>query len=275
MSRPFRFVAVFVGVVSFAASGPLFAQAQRAVGYLHEVSGSATVQESGGLPHKTSKGDTLVNGATVVTGPQSYVVLKFEDGTVVVLKEDTSFQIQSYSYNATAPEVSTASFNMVRGGLRMITGLVTYRNQDALRVATPMATISARGTHFLAELTNPLLVQVISGAVGVANTAGTATVVAGQVATVTSPSTLGTVRLAGTMPGPTLPDIVTPPATPGPIPVVAGGAATTGAVAAGGGGGTATGGGTIALGVAAAAAVAAGLAAAGGGGGGAGTPPRH
>lgn len=236
MIRLFRFLTVCVGVASFAASGPVSAQAQRAQGYIHEVSGTVTAQQLAGKPITASKGETLTTGTTLSTGPGSYAVLKFEDGTVVVLKENTTFQIQTYSFSAKAPEQSNAVFNMVRGGLRMITGLVTSRNRDALKVATPLATIGIRGTEFLAELINPLVVQTLVGSVSLTNAAGTVIVAAGQVASVASSTALGTVGAAGTIPPPNIPSVPLPPTTPVPVAAGAPAAGATGVGAAGGAG---------------------------------------
>jgi len=186
-----RFLArVFVvGYAALAMSGPSFAQ--RAQGYVQEVSGNVTAQVGTGQPAKVEKGQTLINNATITTAAQSFAVLKFEDGTAVLLKENTSFQIQNYTYNPKAPENANAIFNLVRGGLRMITGLVTSRNRDALKVATPLATIGIRGTEFIAELVNPLYLQVINGVISVTNGAGTVLFSIGQTAVVSSSTTLG------------------------------------------------------------------------------------
>jgi hypothetical protein len=189
MLHIFRFLALVVGFAAFAVSGPSFAQ--RAQGYVQEVSGNVTGQVGTGQPAKVEKGQTLVNNATITTAAQSFAVLKFEDGTAVLLKENTSFQIQNYTYNPKAPENANAIFNLVRGGLRMITGLVTSRNRDALKVATPLATIGIRGTEFIAELVNPLFIQVVNGVISVTNGAGTVLFSIGQTAVVTSSTTLG------------------------------------------------------------------------------------
>ncbi len=184
-----RFLALVVGLVVVAVSGPSFAQ--KAQGYVLEVSGNVTGQLGAGQPVKVEKGQTLVNNATITTSPNSYAVLKFEDGTSVLLKENTSFQVQNYAYNPKVPEDASAIFNLVRGGLRMLTGLVTSRNRDALKVATPVVTMGIRGTEFVATLVNPLYLQVLSGAVSATNAAGTVVFSAGQAAVVTSATTLG------------------------------------------------------------------------------------
>lgn len=220
-----------------------------AQGYVYELSGNVTAAVGAGQPLNVGKGQNLVNNTTLATGPKSHAVLKFEDGTVVVLKENSSFQIQNYRYDAKLPAESNAAFSMLRGGLRMITGVISSRNREAFRVGTPLATIGIRGTEFLAELVNPLIVQTISGVVSVSNVAGTVVVAAGQIGTVTTSATLGTVGAVGTVPGPNIPNVSTPPATPAPTPPGSP-AGLTGA-AAGGGGVAAVAGAAAAAGIAA------------------------
>jgi len=238
MRQVIRFLTATVfGVASFASSAPLFAQQ----GYVHEVSGNVLGQVGAGSPARVERGMTLPVNSTVTTEANSYAVLKFEDGTVVLLKENTSFQVQAYNYNPKAPENSNAIFNLLRGGLRVVTGLVTSKNRDSLRVATPHATIGIRGTEFTAELTNPLVVGVQVGAVSLTNAAGSVLVGAGQFASVASAKTLGSLisasqlgtalqfpniplPTAAPLPGP-------PPAGAGPIGGTLGGAAGIGAAA--------------------------------------------
>jgi hypothetical protein len=246
-----RFFALVVGFAAFAVSGPSFAQ--RAQGYVQEVSGNVTAQVGTGQSAKVEKGQTLINNATITTAPQSFAVLKFEDGTAVVLKENTSFQIQNYAYNAKAPENANAIFNLVRGGLRMITGLVTSRNRDALKVATPLATIGIRGTEFIAELVNPLYLHVVSGTITATNAAGTALVAAGQTAVVASSTTLGSLVPMSQVPAGAL-QMPSVPLTPVPTTVPPGAPV---------GGGVIGGAGAVGTAVAVGAAAVAGVAAAG------------
>jgi hypothetical protein len=211
MRHIIRFVvAIFVGAVSFASSAPLFAQQ----GYVHEVSGNVFGQVGAGQQARVEKGMTLPANSTVTTQAKSHAVLKFEDGTVVLLKENTTFQVQSYSFNPKIPENANAVFNLVRGGLRMVTGLLTSRNRDALRVATPLVTIGIRGTEFTAELTNPLFVACQVGAVSLTNAAGTLLVGAGQFASVATATQLGTLIPALQVP----PGVLNFPKVPLPAP---------------------------------------------------------
>jgi len=225
----YGFLALVAGLATVAVSGPSYAQ--KAQGYVLEVGGNVTGQVGAGQPVKVEKGQTLINNATITTSPQSFAVLKFEDGTAVLLKENTSFQIQHYAYNPKVPEDAGANFILVRGGLRMITGPVMSRNRDALKVATPLVTMGIRGTEFVATLVNPLYLQVLSGSVGATNAAGTVVFSAGQAAIVTSSTTLGSlIPITQAPPGvfqmPNFPLTAVPATIPSGIPV--------GGVAAGG-----------------------------------------
>jgi hypothetical protein len=199
------------------------------------------------------KGMTLPVGSTISTEANSYAVLKFEDGTVILLKQNTAFQVQAYSFNPKAPENANAVFSLVRGGLRFVSGLITSRNRDAVRVATPMVTIGIRGTEFTAELTNPLFVGVQVGAVGLTNAGGTLVVSAGQFASVATAAQAGTLIPATQLPAGILqfPKVALPPANP----VAVSSTATGGSI--GGGFGAAGAGTAAAVGAAAAAGVAA------------------
>jgi FecR-like protein len=228
MRRFFRLLAIAAfGVAGFVPSAPLFAQQ----GYVHDVSGTVSGQVGAGRSARVERGMTLPVNSTVTTEANSYAVLKFEDGTVVLLKENTSFHVQSYTYNPKAPENSNAIFNLVRGGLRLVTGLVASRNREALRVATSHATIGIRGTEFTAELVNPLFLGVQVGAVSLTNSAGSILVSAGQFASVAGPTAVGSLVGAGQIPAGALqfPKVALPttaplpgPPPPGPGPIGAG-----------------------------------------------------
>jgi hypothetical protein len=251
MNQIIRYLAAAIlGVASFASSAPLFAQQ----GYVHEVSGTVMGQVGSGQAARVDKGMTLPVGSTISTEANSYAVLKFEDGTVILLKQNTAFQVQAYSFNPKAPENANAVFSLVRGGLRFVSGLIASKNRDAVRIATPMVTIGIRGTEFTAELTNPLFVGVQVGAVGLTNAGGTLVVSAGQFASVATAAQAGTLIPATQLPAGILqfPKVALPPANP----VAVSSTATGGSI--GGGIGAAAGAGTAAVvGAAAAAGVAA------------------
>lgn len=151
----------------------------------------------------------------------------------------TSFHVREYRYEPGQVEKSNILFSMIKGGMRFITGLIAQRNKEAFRLSTPNATIGIRGTDFMVVMGNsPMYSQVMSGSIGMTNTAGTAVFTAGQTAIVASATTLPAAIAAAAVPAGTFTQLVAipvPPPTPAPAPAggatgsTAGGAATGGA----------------------------------------------
>lgn len=231
MIRFLRALVTGVGVAGFLASGAALA----AQGFLQEVNGDVSIATGAATPRKAVKNMHVEDNTTITTGAQSYAVLKFEDGTSVLIKENSSFQVQHYRYDAKNPERGNALFNLARGGLRLLTGLLSSKNRDALKVASPIATIGIRGTEFMMELVNPLYIQVINGVVSVTNAAGTMLVSVSQAAIVANAQTLGTLISqlpAGVLQFPNFP--LTPVPVTLPVqPLAALPGATVGAIGAG------------------------------------------
>jgi hypothetical protein len=81
-------------------------------------------------------------------------------------------------------------FDLLRGALRFVTGIVGSRNANTVALRVPQATIGIRGTDFMVALVNPAFVNVISGAVGVTNGGGTAVFGAGGIGSVANAGSL-------------------------------------------------------------------------------------
>ncbi|MDZ7750207.1 MAG: FecR domain-containing protein [Gammaproteobacteria bacterium] len=90
----------------------------------------------------------LYEGDVVETSSDSVAVLVFRDDTRVTLQSESRFVVEQYQYREQEPEKSSLLFRFVRGGLRVLTGLVARDNRERFRVATPVATIGIRGTGF-------------------------------------------------------------------------------------------------------------------------------
>jgi hypothetical protein len=142
----------------------------------------------------------IFSGATVNTGIGAQAILKFDDQQQVVLNENTTFRIADYRYRAAEPRGDRAVFDLLRGALRFITGIVGARNPKVVAVRIPQSTIGIRGTDFMVVLVNPAFVNVISGAVSTTNAAGTVVFGAGSIGQVASASTLAAPISASALP---------------------------------------------------------------------------
>lgn len=147
------------------------------------ISGIGTATSDDGEVRKLAKNDPIYSGDLINSGPGAYVNLRFADGAFFLLRPDTRFEVEDYSYQEPAnaeptadkpaasptasstpatPLVTAASqsngvasrafFRLVKGGFRAVSGLIGKVNHDDYRVATPVATIGIRGTRYTARL---------------------------------------------------------------------------------------------------------------------------
>ena len=220
MLKCYKFIVLVIGGLSLVGSSLAWA----AQGYIYEARGDVKAATGSALPQAVKKDQLLPDNTTVTVGPNSSATLKFEDGTVILLNENTTFQIQKYAYNDKDPSKISALFSMLKGGLRAVTGLISSRNREAFKVATPLATIGIRGTDFMVQLVNPLYVEVLVGTVDLSNAGGTQVFRVGQTAQVTSrtsmPRSIPAAPLGtfGAMPAAKLPAAVPGPAPAPPAP---------------------------------------------------------
>jgi hypothetical protein len=119
------------------------------IGVVMNVEGSLSAKGTdGALRPLASKGKVLA-GDTLFTGKDSYARIKFSDGGQISLRPTTQFRIDSYHYDEQQPGKDAAGFNLLKGSLRAISGLVGKRGDpDSYSVKTREATAGIRGTKF-------------------------------------------------------------------------------------------------------------------------------
>lgn len=152
-----------------------------ATAVVQTATGNVTAAIGTNAPTIITKDSALESGMTITTGDNSNVVMKFEDGQVVVLNANTTFKINRYTFNAAQPQNGNAFFSLVKGALRSISGMIGKHNNSGFRLHTPVATIGIRGTDFMAATGSPLYLSVGQGVVSATNGAGTGVFFAGQV----------------------------------------------------------------------------------------------
>jgi hypothetical protein len=126
------------------------------------------------------QGDIIGSRWTVMTGRDSHVVLRFDDGQLVALQSNSIFRIDTYTYDEASPGTGRMWLSLLTGGLRAITGLVGNTNRSGFGLGTSAATIGVRGTEFMTVDFQGVYSQVTDGLVSVANPAGTEVASPGQ-----------------------------------------------------------------------------------------------
>lgn len=145
MQRQFR-----LGLL--AAAMACCAGAAWADGTVQQSSGTITVQKPDGSVKVVQRGSEVDKGDTLNTERDSYAQVKFSDGGIVTLKPNTRIKIDDFVFKPNEPAKDSSTLSLLRGGLRMITGLIGKRgNPDAFKANTVTATIGIRGTTFTVD----------------------------------------------------------------------------------------------------------------------------
>ena len=112
------------------------------------VVGTVAAQRPDGAIRVLAKDSELVAGEIVSSEEASSARLRFADGSFVTLRPSSRLVIEAFAYDEANPDGDAAHFNLLRGGMRAITGAVGSRNPEAHRTSTAAGTIGIRGTDY-------------------------------------------------------------------------------------------------------------------------------
>ncbi|WP_288379857.1 FecR family protein [uncultured Massilia sp.] len=186
------------------------AWAAQVAGRVERLSGPLMAKKADGSVKVLAVKSEIESGDTLVSEKNTYAQIKFIDNSEITLRPGTTFKVENFAYDEGRPEGDQASFNLVKGGLRSITGLMGKRNKEKFSLKTPNATIGIRGTTFIVQwvdatapqatpgpsaLPPGLHLSVSDGAIVVSNPGGSLGFAAGQF---------------GYVPGPTQPPVIVP-----------------------------------------------------------------
>jgi hypothetical protein len=130
------------------------ARAEGAAGSVTHLSGVLFATHPDGTKKMLSIKSEIVKGDTLKTEVNTYARIKFSDGGEVVLRPETIFKIDSYSYGASQSQPDHFMVSLLKGGLRSVTGIIGKSNPENFKMKTETATVGIRGTHFGALLCN-------------------------------------------------------------------------------------------------------------------------
>lgn len=117
------------------------------------VNGSVVVQNSTG-ERPLQSGDALTAADRIVTGADSSASVVLRDGTVMVIGPSSRLELKAFSFDSTTHEGNLA-VSVLRGTMRMVTGLIGKTRHDAVKVDTPTSTVGILGTDFIVEVEEP------------------------------------------------------------------------------------------------------------------------
>jgi hypothetical protein len=180
-----------LALLCFAA----FAGAAQVAGTVMNLNGPLLAKKADGSAKILAVKSEVEQGDTLVTEKNTYALIKFIDNSEMTLRPGTTFTIDKFTFDADKADDDSASFTLIKGGLRSLTGLLGKRNKERFSMKTPAATIGIRGTTFIAQyvqagppsppalapgLAPGLHVHVIDGLIQLSNGGGAQQFSAGQ-----------------------------------------------------------------------------------------------
>ena len=184
---------ILIVVFCLCLSPAVFAEVVATVTHL---SGLLSVRPADGSSKVLAVGSAIQPGDTLATGRDTYARIRFLDASEVVLRPGSQVKVESFYYEQAKPDQDGFALNLLKGGMRAVTGLIGKRNKEAVRYTTPTATIGIRGTHFGALFCqgdcadvrtvsgkvpeDGLYVDVAQGSISLQNAAGTLVINTGE-----------------------------------------------------------------------------------------------
>lgn len=137
-----------LAIIAVAAPGQVWAAD---VGRVLLAAGD-TVAVRGNQSIRLAFGTAVQDRDVLRTGPASNLQVRFVDESIVSVRENSEFRIDEFRFAGTEDGSERAFFSLLKGGLRVITGLVGRFNNKNYRMSTTTATIGIRGTDYAARL---------------------------------------------------------------------------------------------------------------------------
>lgn len=129
---------------------PAAAPAELKAGFVKSVRGNVQLLAASGATRPASPGDALGAVDRIVTGPDSSAAVVLRDDTTLVVGPSSRLDLKEFHFDGTTHEGGML-LSLLRGSMRMITGLIGKTHPDAVRIETQTATIGIRGTDFIVQ----------------------------------------------------------------------------------------------------------------------------
>lgn len=139
----------FLALVALVSAASI-ASAQPA-GEVEFSRGVGFAQSPGEGPRTLGRGLALREGDRLTTSDGASAIVRLNDGTRMTVRPNSELVLQQYQFRENAPD-NGFLMQLVRGGLRAVTGVISKGSPNAARIQTSTATIGIRGTDFDARL---------------------------------------------------------------------------------------------------------------------------
>ena len=122
------------------------------VGYVARLEGRVTARDVNSQAQQLQINSQIFEGDRIETEIGARVQILMDDGAEVYLKEDSVIKISEYVITSGYGKESSSILDLLRGGLRKITGSIGASSLANYQVQTGLATIGIRGTDYVIKL---------------------------------------------------------------------------------------------------------------------------
>ncbi len=122
------------------------------VGYVVGLNGKASVSNVHGRMQALQVNAPVFEGDRLETGLGSSLHVMMDDAAEVFLKEDSVLLVSEYVITSGDDKKSSSVFDLLRGGLRKITGAIGANPAANYQLHTGVANIGIRGTEYVIKL---------------------------------------------------------------------------------------------------------------------------
>jgi hypothetical protein len=122
------------------------------VGHVSALSGEASARDANGREHPLQVRSAIYEGDRLETRVGSSLHLSLDDGAEVFLKPDSVLKVSEYVITNGYGKESSSVLDLLRGGLRTITGAIGASSVANYQLQTGVAAIGIRGTEYVIKL---------------------------------------------------------------------------------------------------------------------------
>jgi hypothetical protein len=133
-------------LAAWIAAVPALAQEAQPAGTILWAIGKVERIGADGTVQRLAKGDPVFEGDTLRTAAGSQAQLVMSDEALIAVRAESSVKLSRYSYQGREDGTERAMIELLKGGLRSITGAIGRSNKDNYELKNDMHVIGIRGT---------------------------------------------------------------------------------------------------------------------------------
>ncbi|MBU0688229.1 MAG: FecR domain-containing protein [Gammaproteobacteria bacterium] len=124
-------------------------------GRVMRIAGQMVAKQADGNIRKLTLGSPVFEGDTLQSDMASHAVVAFRDGGRITLQQSSIFKVEAFKYEKKGGVQENIALRLIKGGVRVVTGLIGRANRNNYKFRMSGATIGIRGTGFDAWCNGP------------------------------------------------------------------------------------------------------------------------